>query len=82
VSSYFNPDELKSIEAAYEEAKRALRFALLSGVTENVRRTEDRLAKIVMSLAQRGDVEPRALSDAALGEMPPLQANWSQAEKL
>jgi hypothetical protein len=76
VAAFFNPQDLRIICGAYEEACDALRFAFFSNEPATVQKTRTELAKIVLEVAKTGRRNSKAITTEALRRMPPLRAEW------
>jgi hypothetical protein len=72
----FNPTQMKAMSEAFQQTCDALRFALEPVEAQEQQGTRTKLAKIVMEVAGTGERDPKRIADAALAQMPPLQANW------
>jgi hypothetical protein len=78
LSAVFGPEEIRRMQTAFDRSWRALSFAFSEAPSSaEADRVRQLLARRIVDLAQTGETDPVTLSNQALAQLPPYDAEQS-----
>jgi hypothetical protein len=70
----FDPQEVSRLKRAFDRSWKALGFVFHDAGSRESKKVRSKLAHQIVELAKEGERDPKLLSNAALGSLPPYKA--------